>query len=590
MSSLSERLIQIYTRPTIRLKLILVTGLLLAIPLLALGGISYNTAKSELDASGKVLLKNSVEMTLQMISSNQKLVEEGKLTLEEAQEIVRIYMLGPKQPDGTRTFSKSAMLGKNGYLLAYTQEGVEAAHPSLEGKSVIDIEDKKTGEHFVKRQIETGNQGGGYVTYWWTLPNSQEVAKKITYQNTDPHWGWVVSAGTYEEDFNEGSRVIFRNSIIFLAAALIVGSGVIILLERHLTVPIRKVARAVETMAAGDFRVQELHIKNRDEVGRLKDSFQLMNLNLRGLVASVKDSSNVVFGHSDLLRAVAHETAISIDEVAQSVEEISRSTASQAGDTENGSGRVRTLAERIEEAAQLVESTNETAAGSVHLGARGLEAMDLLSRKSEENSQAAEKAGGLIREVDRNAHEIGVIAEAITEISSQTNLLALNAAIEAARAGEQGRGFAVVADEVRKLATQAAESAAKVRDGIGGIQDKSKVAVAAMEDSRHIANDQFEAVTEARQLIAAILESVDRITGDMQALKACSTDMEMQKDEIVAIFETFSASTQENSAATEEVSAATEEQLAAINQLASNADDLRNLAEKLKNTVDAFQI
>lgn len=172
----------------IKTKLILVMILLLSIPVLVLGLVSYYVARAELENSGKILLKNSVEMTLQVIDANQKLVDQGKLSLDDAQERVREYMLSEKQADGTRKINQNLSLGKSGYLLAYTQDGVEAAHPSLEGKSVLDYKDKKTGTLFVKDQIKVANDGGGYLTYWWTLPNSDKISDKITYQKTDPHW------------------------------------------------------------------------------------------------------------------------------------------------------------------------------------------------------------------------------------------------------------------------------------------------------------------------------------------------------------------------------------------------------------------
>ena len=160
----------------IKTKLVLVMGLLLIIPVLILGLVSYYVAKTELENSGKILLKNSVEMTLQVIDENQKLVDQGKLTLDEAQEKVREYMLSKKQADGTRPINKNLSLGKSGYLLAYTQEGVEAVHPTLEGKNVLDSKDKKNGTLFVKDQIKIANDGGGYLTYWWTLPNSEKIS------------------------------------------------------------------------------------------------------------------------------------------------------------------------------------------------------------------------------------------------------------------------------------------------------------------------------------------------------------------------------------------------------------------------------
>lgn len=245
----------------IKTKLILVMILLLSIPVLVLGLVSYYVARAELENSGKILLKNSVEMTLQVIDANQKLVDQGKLSLDDAQERVREYMLSEKQADGTRKINQNLSLGKSGYLLAYTQDGVEAAHPSLEGKSVLDYKDKKTGTLFVKDQIKVANDGGGYLTYWWTLPNSDKISDKITYQKTDPHWGWVVCAGTYMNDFNVGSNNILITTLIILLSVIILGSAVIMIFAKHISTPIKEISDAVDTVASGNLNIKAMKIK-----------------------------------------------------------------------------------------------------------------------------------------------------------------------------------------------------------------------------------------------------------------------------------------------------------------------------------------
>lgn len=571
-------------------KLIVITGLLLIIPVIALGLISYQVAKQELQNSGKVLLKNSVEMTLQVIDENQKLVDQGKLTLDEAQENVREYMLGKKNADGTRPINKNVSLGQNGYLLAYTTDGTEAAHPSLEGKNVLETKDKKNGSLFVKDQIKIGNSGGGYLTYWWTLPKSDKIAQKITYQKADPHWGWIVSAGTYMQDFNSGSNKILSTLIIVLSALFILGSAVIIVLAKHISVPIKKISEAADIVASGNLNIPELKIKNRDEIGRLNESFCTMVNNISELISSVKDSANVVFNSSKVLENIVDENTASINEVAVSVEEIAHGSSEQAKETENGVLRVKNLAEKIESVSDITVKTNEAAVKAGEIVDKGIDAIRLLAEKSEENSRAAEKASDVIQEVDKNSLEIGSITEAISQISEQTNLLALNAAIEAARAGEQGRGFAVVAEEVRKLASESAEAAAQVSQLINGIQEKSKIAVKSMEEGKTIAKDQNKAVTEAKNVFDEILKAVENITEDVKDIKNYSFEMENEKNEIVGILETLSASTEENSAATEQVSATTEEQLASVEQISSHTQDLKNLAEKLSEAINKFQV
>ena len=574
----------------IRTKLILVTGLLLLIPVLALGLISYTVAKRELEESGKILLKNSVEMTLQVIDGNQKLVDQGKLTLDEAQERVREYMLGKKSADGKRPINKNLSLGNSGYLLAYTKDGVEAAHPSLEGKNVLETKDKKDGTYFVKEQIKVANNGGGYLTYWWTLPNSEKVSSKITYQKVDPNWGWVVSAGTYINDFNVGSNKIFKTMLIVLLVVIVLGSAIIIQFAEHISVPIKKIGEAVDVVASGNLNIPDLNIKNRDEIGKLNESFNTMVKNVHELISSVKNSATVVFNSSQVLDNIVDENTASINEVAASVEEIAKGSSEQAKETENGVNRVKSLSEKIEFVTELTVKTNEDAAVTSDIGSKGLEAIELLLEKSEENSKAAEKASNIILEVDRNSMEIGAITEAISQISEQTNLLALNAAIEAARAGEQGKGFAVVAEEVRKLASESAISASKVRELIDGIQEKSKIAVKTMKDGKTIAEEQSKSVIDTKNIFVEILKSINKISEGMGGIKDYSLEMEIEKNEIIEILQTLSASTEENSAATQEVSATTEQQLASIEQIASHTQDLKSLAGKLSDAVNAFQV
>ncbi|MEK6264929.1 MAG: methyl-accepting chemotaxis protein [Clostridium sp.] len=574
----------------IRKKLILVTGLLLLIPVLTLGLISYVVAKGELEESGKVLLKNSVEMTLQVIDGEQKLVDAGKITLDEAQENVRVYMLGEKNADGTRPINKSVSLGVSGYLLAYTQEGIEAAHPTLEGKSVIDAQDKKDGTYFVKEQIKVGNDGGGYLTYGWTLPNSEKISSKITYQKTDQNWKWVVSAGTYTNDFNVGSNKILKTMIFVLLAVLVLGSAIIALFAQHIAVPIKKISEAVDVVASGNLNIPNLNIKNRDEIGKLNESFNTMVKNVNGLIRSVKGSATVVLNSSQVLDGIVDENTAAINEVAASVEEIARGSSAQAKDTENGVNKVMSLSGKIELVTELTVKTNEATAATVSIGSKGLEAIKFLLKKSEENSKAASKVNEIILEVDRSSLEIGAITEAISQISEQTNLLALNAAIEAARAGEQGKGFAVVAEEVRKLASQSAISAGKVRELIDGIQKKSKDAVKAMEVGNTISKEQSASVIDAKNIFVEILKSIDKISEDMTRIKGHSLDMESEKNDLIEILETLSASTEENSAATQQVSASTEQQLTSVEQILSHTQDLKSLAEKLREAVDAFQV
>lgn len=575
---------------TIKMKLVLISSILLIVPILVLGLICYNVSKQQLEDSGKVLLKNSVEMTLQEIDRNQKLIEEGKLTLEQAQENVREYMLGKKNADGTRPINKNINLGANGYLLAYDQQGNEAAHPSLEGKNVLTTKDKKNGSYLVQEQIKAANNGGGYVTYWWTLPNSTTIAQKITYQKVDPDWKWVVSAGTYMSDFNKGSDQILHIMIIVLVVIMSIGTLAIFIFAQHISYPIRKISEAVDVVASGNFNIPELRIKNRDETGKLKDSFIAMTQNIRELISSIKQSTDVVVDSTDVLDRIVAENTSSINEVAASIDGIAKSSSEQAKDTEDGVSRIKNLADKIDYVIELTGQSSSTAEEANNFGHEGLRIVKQLAEKSKDSSDSTIKTSEIIHEVDGISTEIGSITEAISQISSQTNLLALNAAIEAARAGEQGKGFAVVAEEVRKLAYESAQAAAKVKELIDGIQNKSKLAVQAMDESKLIAKEQEEAVRNTEDIFNKIAVAIDKIVDNVKSIRDSNTDMDNEKNKMVEILENLSASTEENSAASQQVAAATEEQLANIEQILSNAQQLKNLANELESSINKFKI
>lgn len=167
-------------------KLIAVTTILLVIPLLIAGIFSYQIAKSELDKKGQVILKNGVKQALAVIDLKQEEVENGYLTLEEAQEQVKTYLIGEMGSDGKRTITNNLELGEHGYFIVYDETGNEVAHPTLEGKNVWDTKDLgSNGYLFVQDQIKVAQNGGGFVYYTWNLPNSERLGPKITYQEKE---------------------------------------------------------------------------------------------------------------------------------------------------------------------------------------------------------------------------------------------------------------------------------------------------------------------------------------------------------------------------------------------------------------------
>lgn len=249
--------------------LLLMSGLFIGIP-------SYYIAVSELDLKGEMVLKNSVEGALHLIEAKQEAVRRGELTLSEAQEQVREVLIGKKNADGTRTITSSIDLGKDGYFVAYSLDGVELMHPMLEGQNVWEVTSKgKNAFYLVQEQIAKGTQGGGFTYYSWKLPHSQLIGAKVSYAKLEPEWNWVVVATSYMASYNAGAVGIMR--VMFFTLILLLGFGGIISYRyvKASTKPIVAVANAMKDAELGLYQPIEA-LDRQDEIGHLVDGFNSM--------------------------------------------------------------------------------------------------------------------------------------------------------------------------------------------------------------------------------------------------------------------------------------------------------------------------
>lgn len=576
---------------SIKAKMIIAACFLLIVPNLIIGLICYDVAKKELDARGKILLKNSVKMANMLIDAKQKEVEKGTLTLEEAKEQVKVYLLGEKNADGTRPINRDVDLGENGHFIVYNKAGVEIAHPRIEGTNVMDVTDKANDKFYlVKDQMEKAMNGGGFTYYSWNLPDSEKIEKKITYSEIEPNWDWIVIAGSFLSDYNSGARKILHAVLGIMICTFISGIVLIIIFARHISSPILDITGTIKEVAHGNLNVDEVKVKNNDETGVLADSVNVMVKSINALVKTVKTSFGDVLESSVALTEITEQTTSATEEVAKSMEEIAKGTTTQAKDAEDGVIKINDLAEKIAKTAESTNYMKNVSSEAGKLSNKGSDSVNILFEKSKASNDAGEKVNEIVLAVDRSTQEIGVITDTISQIAEQTNLLALNAAIEAARAGDHGKGFAVVAEEVRKLAEQSSSAAKNIKELIDGIQIQSKTAVNAMDDSKIIASEQEKAVIETKDIFSQITSSVDNLIDRTLEINEFIDNMSSSKDEIVGIIQNLSAVSEETSAATQQVSASTEEQLASMEEVSAHGHDLKELAKKLEEAVNKFKI
>ncbi|MGN7470405.1 methyl-accepting chemotaxis protein [Brevibacillus sp. SAFN-007a] len=372
-------------------------------------------------------------------------------------------------------------------------------------------------------------------------------------------------------------------------ASIVLACALGFLISRLISDPLRVVASRMADLAQGNLAVAPVAYLAKDEVGRLGVAFNELVVNFRSLIEQVKVAGEEVAASSEQLSASVAQTVRATEQAIGSVEQIAASAEVQ---TQRMRESVRVMEEMsiaIQRIADTSGAVSEASAVAADDAQQGNSRIQQAVAQIDSLAQGVNHAADLVQQLGVRSEAIGQIVDVITGIASQTNLLALNAAIEAARAGEQGRGFAVVADEVRKLAEQSEESAREIARLIGEIQQETAQVVSVMLAGTEEAKRGAAAVQEAGETFQRIVVSSRDVAGQIQEVSAATEQMSASVQQVASAMDEMNRLSEESAVHTQSVSAGAEEQLAAMQEIARSSNNLNELSHELQESISQFK-
>ncbi|BBR54006.1 MULTISPECIES: methyl-accepting chemotaxis protein [Pseudomonas] len=389
-------------------------------------------------------------------------------------------------------------------------------NPKLDGQDLSAIRDPDGFAVFNEMVALARSQDAGSVNYRWPKPGASEPVAKTSYIQLFKPWGWIIGSGVYIDDVQaEFARQVRDASLLGLGIAVLMAL-LVLLIARSIARPLQDAVQAMGNIASGESDLtRRLDTHGRDELTHLGEHFNRFNGKLQGVVGQLQgaahalaQSASHVGDNAGQAQARSVQQSLQMDQVATAVNEVTYAVQDVAKTAEQAANEMHAAQVQVDHGQQAIHSS--------------LQQIDRLS-------STIDQAVQVIRELAGHSTRIGGVLEVIRSIAEQTNLLALNAAIEAARAGEQGRGFAVVADEVRLLAQRTAQSTAEIQTMIEHLQSQSEAAVKAIDTSSEASRQTVHQAREAGTSLDAISQALNNLT----ALNASIASATLQQAHVV---------------------------------------------------------
>lgn len=473
---------------------------------------------------------------------------------------------------------QSALVSDNAIAAFITEDGRETL---VSGKE-ISKESIFTGEDFYKSAVEGDEpNGSSYVTY--------EGKKNLFVYSKVGETGTIVCCLIPQKDILSSVSAIKIITILLVVIAALVAGFIGLYTAGGIAKATGEFSNSFKSVAQGDLTT-DLNLKRQDEFGAMADLTNDMISKMRELVINVAG-----FGHnvSDAAQEVSESSnhiLDSIKDVSVAMEEMEKGIEIQVVDTENGYRQMEDFASRINEVCNNTTEIGQVADSTKIIVEEGKDIVNNLQTQSDATAELTGVIIGDIEELERKSADIGSVVSTINGIAKQTNLLSLNASIEAARAGVAGRGFAVVADEIRKLAEQSVNAVKDIENIIANIQEQTQKTAQSAANAGELLKSQSDALNSTVDVFSKVDSQFDGLVKMIDEILSNMHEIMDGKNIVLDSIKNIAAVTEETNASSTTVRSTVDVQIKSVEVLNHRAEELTEKAKELEQAIQIFKI